>query len=120
MATTPKTPVSLAVYLTFPGNCREALQFYARELGGTLGEIHSHRDAPEGTGVPEDWLDQVMHGEVTVANQVIMGSDAPPGTYQQAQGVFVQQYYDDVLSAQLAFIRLFDVGSTRITFGNSH
>ena len=119
MMQTPKKPASLAVYLNFSGNCREALQYYAQELGGTLGEIHSYRDAPEATGVPDEWLDQVMHGEVTVANQVIMGSDAPPGSYEPSQGMFIQLYYDDVLTAEQAYNRLSDGGTTRMPFGPS-
>lgn len=119
MTQTPKKPASLAVYLNFPGTCREALQYYAQELGGTMGEIHSYRDAPEGTGVPDEWLDQVMHGEVTVADQVIMGSDAPPGSYEPAQGMFIQLYYDDVLTAEQAYNRLSDGGTTRMPFGPS-
>lgn len=118
-ASAPKAPASLAIYLTFAGNCREALQFYALELGGTLGTIHSHRDAPEGTGVPDSWLDKVLHGEVTIADRVLMGSDAPPGAYQAPQGVFVQMHYDDLLKAEQVYNRLSDGGVTRMPFGPS-
>lgn len=110
-------PSSMAIYLTFSGNCREALQFYADALNGSLGEIHEYQDAPDGTGTPDIWLDKVLHGEVTIADRVIMGSDAPPGSYQAPQGVFVQLHYDDLLHAEQVYNRLSDGGVTQMPFG---
>ena len=115
----PHRPSSLAIYLTFPGNCREALQFYATELGGTLGQIHTYQEAPDGTGTADTWLDKVLHGELQVGNQVIMGSDAPPGSYQPPQGMYVQMYYDDLLEAEQIYNRLSDGGETLMPFGPS-
>ncbi|MFA5678644.1 MAG: VOC family protein [Pseudomonas sp.] len=116
---TPHRPSSTALYLTFSGNCREALQFYAEELGGTLGQIHTYRDAPDGTGTQESWLDKVMHGEVTVGDQLLMGSDAPPDAFQPPQGLYIQLYYDDLLQAEQVYNRLSDGGVTQMPFGPS-
>ena len=115
--TTPHPPASMAIYLTFDGNCHEALQFYATELGGVLGPIHSFRDAPDGAGTLDTWLDKVLHGEVRIGDQLIMGADAPPGSYQAPQGVYVQMYYDDLLQAEQIYNRLSDGGLTQMPFG---
>lgn len=114
---TPHRPSSMAIYLTFPGNCREALQFYAAELGGELGQIHTFKDAPEGTGTADAWLDKVLHGELQIGEQVLMGSDAPPGAYQSPQGMSVQMHYEDLLQAEQIYNRLSDGGETLMPFG---
>lgn len=114
---TPHRPSSLAIYLSFAGNCREALQFYVSELEGTLGQIHTYRDAPEATGTTEVWMDKILHGEINIGDQLIMGSDAPPGAYQVPQGIFVQMHYEDLLQAEQIYNRLSDGGVTLMPFG---
>ena len=115
----PHRPSSMPIYLTFPGNCRDALQFYANELGGELGQMHTYEDAPEGTGAADAWMNKVLHGELQIGEQMIMGSDAPPGAYHAPQGVFVQMYYDDLLQAEQIYNRLSDGGETLMPFGPS-
>ena len=63
-------------YISFPGNAREALEFYQSVFGGTLrmstfGEF-GQADAP--------YADQIMHG--TLENEdgfALMASDTPAG-----------------------------------------
>jgi PhnB protein len=63
-------------YLSFPGNAREAMEFYQAALGGeltvsTFGE-YGQTDTPI--------ADQIMHAMlVTPADFTLMGSDTPPG-----------------------------------------
>lgn len=63
-------------YLSFPGNAREAMQFYADVFGGTLtmntfGE-YGDQDAPE--------ADKIMHGNLEADRGMsLMGADLPPG-----------------------------------------
>ena len=64
-------------YLNFPGNARQAMEFYNGVFGGkltlnTYGE-YGAPDAPE--------ADKIMHGQLEVDNgMVLMGADHPPGT----------------------------------------
>ena len=64
-------------YLTFSGNARDAMEFYASVLGGeltlsTFGEL----------GGPEaENPDQIMHGQlVSDRGYWLMGADSAPGT----------------------------------------
>lgn len=63
-------------YLNFNGNARQALEFYASALGGTLNlstfADFGDKDSPI--------ADKIMHGQLeTAAGYTIMAADAPPG-----------------------------------------
>ncbi len=36
--------------------------------------------------VPADWQDKVMHGSLTVGEQVLMGADVAPDRYEEPKG----------------------------------
>lgn len=66
--------MSVNAYLTFRGNCREAVQFYADVFGVEIKEITTygeHHSAPE----IKDWI---MHAKLVVSGSPIMFSDVPP------------------------------------------
>ena len=73
--------MQLDCYLSFAGNCEEALNFYAQCLGGKVNAIMRFADAPKDSGmeVPSDWKNKVMHGTVEAEGAQIMGSDGFPG-----------------------------------------
>ena len=62
-------------YLTFDGNCREAMEFYKDALNGNLHTM-PFGDAP--MEVAEEHKNRVMHATLTFANAVIMASDNMP------------------------------------------
>jgi PhnB protein len=61
------------IYLTFPGNARAALEFYADTFGGELA-LHSFHDFGRRNGPP----DAIAHGELT-GPVALAGSDAADG-----------------------------------------
>jgi PhnB protein len=63
-------------YLNFDGNTREAMQFYARVLGGEL-EVQSFGDV--GMADKPELKDRTMHASLTKGEIVIMASDTMPG-----------------------------------------
>ncbi|RMG30677.1 MAG: VOC family protein [Bacteroidetes bacterium] len=67
---------SVDVYLTFDGNCREAMSFYRDVLQGEL-EIMPFEGAP--MEVPDSHKDKVMHATLKLGNAVLMASDSMPG-----------------------------------------
>src|SRR5437762_312961 len=66
-------------YLNFDGNTREAMTFYAKNLGAKL-ELQSFKDV--GMAGPNE--DKIMHAKLAVGSLVIMASDPPPGMGIQA------------------------------------
>lgn len=71
----------VAPYLNFNGNCREAMTFYKKCLGGELN-LMPFGDAPIET--PAGAKDKIMHSTLQVGNAYIMASDAMPGQATQA------------------------------------
>lgn len=70
--------MKLDTYLKFDGNCREAFEFYRSALGGDFRIVQTFRDGPPEMGVPEEYLDRIMHVSLPVGSSVLMGSDAAP------------------------------------------
>ena len=61
-------------YLTFNGNCREAMTFYKDCLGGELN-IQTVGETPMASQFPPEAKNAVMHAALTNGALVIMASD---------------------------------------------
>jgi PhnB protein len=66
-------------YLTFNGNCREAMTFYKKCLGGNL-ELQTIGESPLADKMPQKMKDCILHATLTNDNLVLMGSDMTPQT----------------------------------------
>jgi PhnB protein len=69
-------------YLNFNGQCEAAFKFYQRCLDGQLGVIFRYAGTSQADQVPADWQDKVMHGSVTIGEQVLLGADVAPDRYE--------------------------------------
>ena len=65
------------IYLHFNGNCREAFEFYRSVFGGDFSVLATFREGPDGMGVPDDELDNIMHVSYEIGGTTLMGSDVP-------------------------------------------
>jgi PhnB protein len=96
-------------YLNFNGNARQALEFYASVLGGTLNlstfADFGDKDSPI--------ADKIMHGQLeTEAGYTIMAADAPPGMESPGfHGFGVSLSGDDGDALRGYFEKLSDGGS---------
>lgn len=61
-------------YLTFSGNCREAMAFYQQCLGGELN-LQTIGESPLAEKMPQQVKDSILHATLTKDHLVIMGSD---------------------------------------------
>ena len=61
-------------YLTFNGNCREAMTFYQECLGGELF-LQPIGTSPMSDMLPPQMKDSILHATLTNENVIIMGSD---------------------------------------------
>lgn len=64
----------LKSYLTFNGNCREAMSFYKECLGGELS-LQTVGETPLADKMPEAMKNYILHASLTKGNLVLMGSD---------------------------------------------
>ncbi len=61
-------------YLSFNGNCREALLFYQQCLGGELS-FQTVGDSPAAARMPDRMKDCILHGTLVSRKLVLMGTD---------------------------------------------
>lgn len=64
-------------YLTFNGNCREAMTFYKKCLGGKL-ELQTIGESPLANRMPPKMKDCILHATLVSDKLVLMGSDMVP------------------------------------------
>jgi PhnB protein len=65
----------LNTYLTFDGNCAEAMRFYERILGGKL-DLMTHAQSPMADQTPPGSADRIMHARLTFDGGMLMASDS--------------------------------------------
>lgn len=64
----------LNLYLTFNGNCREAMEFYQKCLGGRL-HFQTAGGPPGSEKMPAKMKKTIIHASLTGKDFVLMGSD---------------------------------------------
>ncbi|MEP7164546.1 MAG: VOC family protein [Ferruginibacter sp.] len=61
-------------YLTFNGNCRQAMSFYKECLGGELN-LQTIGESPLAEKMPQQMKDCILHATLTKESLVLMASD---------------------------------------------
>ena len=79
-----------SIYLFFNGNCLEAMESYAKVLGGEITGVFRNRDMPETESRMPGPDDMVMNMAMKIGNSMMMASDAPGEHYNKPQGFRVQ------------------------------
>lgn len=74
--------MSVDVYLNFNGNCREAVEFYAKVFNTEEPRIMTFGEAPPNPEfpLPEEAKNLVMHARLSISGSNVMFSDTFPGT----------------------------------------
>jgi PhnB protein len=93
-------------YLSFNGECEAAFKFYEQCLGGQPGPIFRFSGTPMTEHVPADWADKIMHGSITIGNQVLMGADMLPGQYEEPKGFSLSLHTKSTTDAERIFDEL--------------
>ena len=69
--------MKMNTYVNFAGTCAEAFRFYEKHLGGTIGMMMTHGQAPDQATVTPEWKDAVLHARIVVGGTELMGADIP-------------------------------------------
>jgi len=103
--------MDLTPYLNFNGQCEEAFKFYESCFGGKIVAMVSFEAAGSASHVPEGWAGKIMHAQMTVGHQVLMGSDAPTGRYEKPQGFSMSAHAETPADAERVFQALAEKGN---------
>jgi len=101
-------------YLLFNGQCEAAFKFYADCFGGKIEAMLPHAGTPAEPHVPAEWRDKILHARMTVGEDVLIGSDAPPDRFEQPKGFSVTIQLTDPAEAERVFHRLAEGGTVQM------
>ena len=106
--------MQLNTHLNFNGQCEEAFQFYQQSLGGSIATMVRHEGTPAAEHVPAEWRQKIMHAELKLDGQILMGADAPPNRYQPPQGFAVTIQTQQPAEADRVFRTLAENGQVQM------
>jgi PhnB protein len=108
--------MKLNPYLTFNGNCREAMEFYRKVLGGQIVMMLTHEGTPAAEFTSPDFMDKIMHARLIIGDNVLMASDSPPQYATTPAGFSVSVVVDDAAEGKRIFDALAEGGNVKMPF----
>lgn len=100
--------MKMNTYVNFAGRCAEAFHFYEKHLGGKMGMIMTHGEAPDQIQVKSEWKDAVLHARISIGGTELMGADIPNA--QPMRSAYLTLNVESDAEAELIFSALADGG----------
>lgn len=107
-------------YLNFNDQCEAAFTFYAQVLGGKIDALLRNGDSPMRDEMPKERHHLVMHAQLSIGTQIMMGADMPPDCFKQMSGggsIALTLNYDTPEEAERIFSALVEGGSINMAIG---
>jgi len=111
--------MQIETYLTFGGDCEEAMAFYKRCLGGEITALMRYEGSPmDNAQLPAAWKNKVMHATFECEGARLMASDGMPGQPKPTYSGFSVSLFvpGDASKAQRAFEALSEGGKVTMPF----
>ncbi len=106
--------MKLNPYLNFDGDCEAAFKFYEQVLGGKIEGMMTWGESPMAEETPADWHGKVMHMQMSLGDQDLMGSDSPPEYFEAPKGTSVLISVEDAAKAESIFSALAEGGTVKM------
>jgi PhnB protein len=106
--------MQLNPYLNFNGQCEAAFKFYEKSLGGKIEAMFTHAGTPAEQQTPPEWRDKILHARLTIGDNILMASDAPPDCYEEPKGFSVSLQINDPKEAERIFYALAENGKVQM------
>ena len=107
----------LSAYLSFDGNCAEAMRFYEKTLGGTMQMMMTVGEAPDTEQFPPEAKKRIMHASLAYGQGILMASDSMPGQpYEGMKGFGVALTIETVAEARRVFDAFAEGGHVGMPF----
>ena len=100
--------MKLNTYVNFAGTCAEAFRYYEKHLGGKIGMIMTHGQAPGQTQLGPEWKDAVLHARISLGGTELSGADIPNA--QPMRSAYLTLGVDSDGEAERIFSALSDGG----------
>jgi len=100
--------MQLTTYVHFAGTCPEAFRYYEKHLGGKIGMMMTHRQAPDQSRVNPEWKDAVLHARISIGGTELSAADIPNA--QPMRSAYLTLGVDSDVEAERIFSALSDGG----------
>jgi PhnB protein len=111
--------MQLSTNLSFNGDCEAAFKFYQQCLGGRIQTMMTWGESPMADQVPAEWRDKIIHTSLLIGEASILGSDAPPGRFEQPKGFAVTVHVNDIAEGERIFNALAEKGQIQMPFAKT-
>jgi len=104
-------------YLSFNGNCAEAMRFYERALGAKLELLMRSGDSPMAAQTPKEHADRIIHERLALpGGGLLIAGDCPPQmAYSGIHGIGLTLNFDAVAQVTTAFNALAEGGAVSMS-----
>ena len=100
--------MTLQTYVNFAGTCAEAFRFYEKHLGGTIGMMMTHGQAPDQSRTRPELKDAVLHARISIGGTQLLGADIPNA--EPMRSAYLSLGVDSDAEAERIFSALSDGG----------
>ena len=100
--------MKLNTYVNFAGTCAEAFRYYEKHLGGKIGMMMTHGQAPDQSRVNPEWKDAVLHARISLGGTELLAADIPNA--QPMRSAYLSLGVDSDIEAERIFSALSDGG----------
>jgi PhnB protein len=104
----PGTITQLCTYLNYPGNCKQAFEFYEEHLGGKIVMMMTHGQTPNANVGGSEWKDAILHARIDIADTVLLGADIPG--CQPMRSAYLTLFVNSIDEAERIYALLGDGG----------
>ncbi len=109
--------MKLTTYVNFPGNCKEALEFYEKHLGAKILMIGTFDSMPDHSNTPPGMEKKVIHARITIGDTVLMASDGPK--VEPMRSAYLALAVDSDAEAERIYATLTDGGEVFMKMGET-
>ena len=110
--------MKLNPYLNYGGNCRQAFEFYQKELGAKINMLMTHGQSPV-PGLGPEMQDKVLYASINIAGTDVMASDVPADRFQPMRSVYLCHSVDSDAEAERIYALLSDGGEVYMPIGET-
>ena len=100
--------MKLNTYVNFAGTCAEAFRYYEKHLGGKIGMMMTHGQAPDQSRVKPAWKNLVLHARILLGGTALAGADIPKA--EPMRSAYLTLGVDSDSEAERIFSSLSDGG----------
>ena len=118
MSTKKTSPLQPIPYLSFDGNCVEALGFYEKALGGKIAFVMTNGQSPMAEHFPKESHNRVMNAQMDLPGGCLLyAGDAMTNVpYEGIKGISLALNFDTIEEGEKAFNALSEGGTVSMAW----